>query len=735
MKKNKLIIILLLFIYASTYCKAQNIFNVIVLDKDEKEPLSGVNVSIIGVANRAITDKSGKAILTQIANGKQVIEFKYPGFITRVDTFFFPLISEKIITVYLEEENEDLEEIVVSSTRSSRLISDIPTRIETIAAEELEEKGADQPGNIKMILTESTGIQTQQTSATSANASIRIQGLDGKYTQLLKDGFPLYAGFAGGLSILQIPPLDLKRVEVIKGSASTLYGGGAIAGLINLITKDPAEKRELTFMTNVTSAKGLDLSGYYNQKFKKIGITFFVARNTQQAYDPNKDNLSDIPQYDRYTFNPRFFYYFSPTATLSLGFNSTVENRLGGDMQVIQNKTDSAHTYFEKNITNRYSTQLKFVKNFKNKSVITVKNSITHFSRNIAWRNYNFGGQQIAGYTELTYLLPKEKTEWVSGLNVWTDQFKETPNVSLVQRDYTQFTVGAFVQNHWNLTEMFIAETGLRLDYVNQVAPLQTNKNSFHLLPRLSLLYKLTGNFTIRLGGGMGYKAPTIFSESAEATGFVNIKPINIQRSNSETSIGGNFDINYRILLFEDISFTINEMLFYTRLNNPLILNYIPVINANEFANANGNLTTQGSETNLKFKYEHIGIYVGYTFIDAQRHYDRVSIINPLTAKHRVNFMLMYEVENKIRIGFEAFYISSQVLNNGLHTRDYWMMGISAEKKFKHFTLFINAENFLDTRQSKYQPMYVGSIQNPQFSEIWAPTDGFVFNGGFKIIL
>jgi len=176
-------------------------------------------------------------------------------------------------------------------------------------------------------------------------------------------------------------------------------------------------------------------------------------------------------------------------------------------------------------------------------------------------------------------------------------------------------------------------------------------------------------------------------------------------------------------------------MLFYTRLNNPLVLNYNQAENTNEFSNGKGFLLTQGSETNLKFKYEALGIYVGYTYIDAQRHYDNINAINPLTAKHRLNLMAMYEVENKIRIGYEAFYVSSQTLSNGNVVRDYWIMGVSAEKKFKHFSIFINAENFLDTRQSRYQAMYTGTIQNPQFSEIWAPTDGFIFNGGFKIIL
>ncbi len=488
-------------------------------------------------------------------------------------------------------------------------------------------------------------------------------------------------------------------------------------------------------MANGTTAKGLDFSGYYNQKFKKIGLTLFAARNSQETYDPNKDNLSDIPQYTRYTFNPSIFYYFNPTATISLGLNTSFENRLGGDIQVINGETDSVHTYFESNISNRYSTQLKFEKNFKNKSGLTVKNSVTSFSRSISMLNYNFGGQQTASYSELCYLLPKEKTEWVTGINVWTDQFKETQNLSINKRDYSQITIGGFLQNHWNISDKLISEIGLRADYIGINAPNQSAKSNIFLLPRLSSLYKISNKLTTRLGGGLGYKAPTIFSEAAEAQGFQNIQPVNFQTCNTETSIGGNVDINYRTKLFEEITFTINEMFFYTQLNQPLVLNYNSINNTNEFANANGFMATQGSETNTKIKYDDLALYVGYTYIDAQRHYNNLDDVNPLTAKHRLNLIAMYEVENKLRIGYEAFYISSQTLSNGSITRDYWIMGISAEKKFKHCSLFVNAENYLDTRQSRYQPMYTGIIQNPQFSEIWAPTDGFIFNGGFKIML
>src|ERR1700750_1404040 len=180
-----------------------------------------------------------------------------------------------LILMQAKEEGDELEAVVVSATRSSRTIANIPTRVEVISGEELDEKSNMKPGDIRMMLAESTGIQTQQTSATSGNSSIRIQGLDGKYTQIIRDGFPLYSGFSGGLGLLQIAPLDLKQVEVIKGSSSTLYGGGAIAGFVNLVSKTPTDERQLDFLLNGTSALGLDASGFYSQKFKKIGITLY----------------------------------------------------------------------------------------------------------------------------------------------------------------------------------------------------------------------------------------------------------------------------------------------------------------------------------------------------------------------------------------------------------------------------------------------------------------------------
>ena len=705
---------------------SQNIFKARIIDEDTKEALIGATTFLKEISLGASSDTNGYIEIKGIPDGKYDIEFRYVGYKTKEREISFPLRNNQTFEIDLKPEETNLSEIVVSATRSSRSISDIPTRIETIVAGELEEKAVMQPGNIKMLLTESTGIQTQQTSATSASTSIRIQGLDGKYTQLLKDGFPIYSGFASGLSVLQIPPLDLKRVELIKGSASTLYGGGAIAGLINLVTKDPLEKKEISFLANVNQTGALDVSGYYGEKFKKWGVTLFTAYNSQAAFDRNVDGLSDIPEYTRYTFNPRILHYGNST-TLSLGMNTSFENRIGGDMRVIAGSGDATHTYFEKNKSGRYASQFKFEKRFDNKSVLTAKNSFGYFARDISLSDYEFSGMQVASYSEINYLIPGEKSEWVTGANLWTDNFIQSNAVGL-PLDYTLNTVGAFIQNNFKPTEKLIVESGLRVDYNNQ-------SNAF-ALPRFSVMYKFTDKLTSRLGGGLGYKAPTIFSEEAETKSFRNIQPLNLASVKPEKSIGGNFDINYKAALSDEVDISINQLFFYTILTDPLVLSTTPLANGNyEFTNVSGNLTSKGFETNVKVSFEDLSLYAGYTYIIANREYNAPNTFNPLTAKHRINANLLYEYEEKLRLAFEIFYVGQQYLSNGELTRDYWVMGVSAERKFDHFSLFMNAENFLDSRQTRFDPIYTGTIQNPMFKEIYSPIDGFIFNGGFRIML
>lgn len=717
----------LLAILYTSLAFGQNTFKAIIKDSESKETLIGATAILKGTTNGASADQNGFIEIKNIPDGKQILILNYIGYQEKSYTFNFPLTQPQVSEILLSaDEGEELEEVLISSTRSSRTIDNIPTRIEAISGEELEEKGNMKPGDIRMMLNESTGIQTQQTSATSYNSSIRIQGLDGKYTQILRDGFPLYSGFSGGLSLLQIVPLDLKQVEVIKGASSTLYGGGAIAGLVNLVSKTPTDQKELNFMLNVTSALGLDASTFYAQKFNKVGTTIFASYNLGTPYDPAKIGFTAIPKYTRYTINPKLFVYFNDKTTLNIGINSTFEDRIGGDIKYIEMNGDNVHTYFEKNKTIRFSTQLELDHQLNDQSKLSFKNSFSYYDRTIEIPSYQFSGIQLSSFSEANYNYQGEKSEWIAGANLWTDQFNQNKFDTSSVVDYHHTTIGVFVQNTWNATEKLMLEIGLRGDYQNEYG--------FFALPRIAALLKINPKLSMRLGSGLGYKTPTVFTEDAERVQFRNVLPIDVSITKAEQSIGGNFDINYKTPLSDKIFFSINTLLFYTQVKNPMLL--VPTINGlYEFQQPNGFIDTKGIEMNVKLTYNDFKLFVGYTLADVNQNYNGKATTYPLVAQNRLNNVLMYEIEDKLKIGLEAYYFSPQKLNDGTTGKEYWICGLMLEKLWERFSIFVNFENFLNTRQTRFDTIYIGSITNPTFKDIYAPLDGFVVNGGLKIKL
>lgn len=707
---------------------SQNSFTAILKGESDEEPLIGARAVVEGTSNGAVADIDGKLTIQDIPDGVHVIVFSYINHETREETYEFPLAIKQPVIIYLEGE-EELETVTVNATRSSRTIDDIPTRVEVVGSEELGEKAIMNSTNIAMILRESTGIQIQQTSANSANQQIRIQGLDGRYTQLLKDGFPLYSGFSGGLSVMQIPPLDLTQVELVKGSSSTLYGGGAIAGLVNLVSKQPDEESpELTFMLNQTSALGTTANAFWSQRFEKVGFTLYTSGTNQVPYDPNKDDFSDIPQIRSVSVNPKFFWYPTDSTKLWFGVNTAYEDRLGGDLQVIEGSTDSLDIFSEQNLSKRAATQLHFEHQFSKGGILTARNSFSYFDRGITIPNWAFMGEQLASFSEVNWSKEKDKTDWIIGANLVTDRFTEnTANSNVLPRGYEYLTTGVFAQNNLDLGEKFVLESGMRVDYNTDFG--------FFPLPRLSLLAKPTEKLTARLGGGMGYKLPTIFNEEAEVLTFQNINPIDIASIKPENSLGGNFDFNYKTVLGEKVTMTINQLFFYTQLTNSLVLE--PDANGStfNFANAGGNVVTKGAETNVKFTLGDFKLFLQYAYADVDLLYNNVNNQKPLTPRHNAGAIFMFEQEEKWRIGYEIYYTGEQIRTDYTKTQDYVIMGFMLMRQFERLSLFLNFENFTDTRQSRYQSMIIAPDTDPSSTDIWAPTDGIVVNGGliFKL--
>src|SRR5665647_515001 len=418
------------------FANAQNNFKAVIKDSVTNENLASVTAYISKLKLGAASDTSGILNISNIPNGTYEIVFSSVGYQQKEMEFSFPLSQHKPFDILLQKESGELSDIIVTTTRTNSRIEDIPIRVEVIGKDEVNEETNIKPTNISKLLLESSSIQAQQTKAVNGNVSIRLQGLDGKYTQILKDGFPLYGGFAQGLSIMQIPPLDLKQIEIIKGSSSSLYGSDAIGGIINLISKQPHEKRELTFLGNRTSLSGTDVDGYFSQRWKKIGLTFLTANNFQKAVDVSKNGFSDVPQTKTFTIAPTFYYYFNPKTTMRFGLNGTFDNRKGGDMLVLKNQSDSLHQFYEQNISNGVSSQFLFDKKFNEGNSLTIKNSISYFNRGINQPTSTFKGNQTSSYSEAAYNFTIAKQQFVAGINVTTEKFLEDSSKSHLQRNY-----------------------------------------------------------------------------------------------------------------------------------------------------------------------------------------------------------------------------------------------------------------------------------------------------------
>ena len=621
----------------------------------------------------------------------------------------------------VKEKNID-EVIIVASSRTQQKIENSPQKIEILGKEEMQEESGIKPAGIASILGDISGVQIQQTSAISGNSNVRIQGLDGRYTQILKDGMPLFDGFSGGLGVLNIPPLDLQQVELIKGSASTLYGGGAIGGLVNIISRKPTTKQELTALANYSTLSEKNLNLYASKKYNFLGYTFFAGYTSQNAKDINKDGFSDVPEINSVVVHPKLFLYPSSNSTISLGWSGTFDKNLGGDMQVINGNSNVNHQYFEQNKTKRNSYELIFEQKFNDNSKLSFKNSISNFDKNFLSNNNLLKAKQTNYFSELSYIKNIQKSTLVIGTDVQGSKFSPKDYQFFQVPQFENNSFGIFIQNSIKFNNTNI-EAGIRQDFTN-------NYGNF-FLPQIAVIHHFNERWAARAGIGLGYKVPNALSPSVYDYPIENILPIDIQNTIAEKSVGYNAEFNYKKKFGDDNEIFINQAFFLTQINHPITGNINSEGNI-YFKNENKPVISKGFDTYIKATLDEWELYLGYTFTIAENKFLEKNQFIPLTPKHRFAMTALKEF-NTWKAGIEASYTGKQHRLDYTFTPSYLFMAAMISKDVgKHFTLVLNCENLLDYRQSKKESLYFGSISNPTFYPLWSPIDGRVINLSVK---
>ena len=705
-----------------------------ILDSLTQQPLVGVTVR----TNKApvvgnVTDVLGTAKLT-LPTGAQVLQVSLVGYTTKVFTLTIPLSNpDSAIVVRLATAEAVLEEVTVTSTRTNSRIEDLPIKVEVLGQEDMDEEAAVVPGNVGSILGDISIIHIQRTSLATNNQGVRMQGLDPKYTQILRDGLPLYEGFSGNLGVLQIPPLDLKQVEIVKGSASTLYGGGAIGGLINLVSRKPGAEPELTVVANRSTLRENNLNVYGSKQFTStFGATLFAGYTNQPAVDVNGDGVSDVPVIEQFTIHPRLFFTPNATNRFNVGYALVTEQRDGGFVSEVGTVPSGTHPYFQTNKLLRYTGDITYDHTFGENHTLTLRGTVSSFDRKQNDAGFRFDASQFSGYGEISDYLKHGNHTMVTGINLTTEQFTKGYTDGSFLTDFTYNTVGAFVQDDYALSKIVTLQGGLRLDHHNVFGDF--------FLPRLSILTKPSEHWTIRTSIGTGYKTPNAFAnvvagEQRASTRYRYLLPLDAGVK-SERSLGLNMDVAYRGHI-GDLSVQLDQAFFYTRVESPVVAFVNPTSSAfnppTRLVNAPFNYRSIGTDTYLRMEYDDLAFYLGYNHTEARRVDTGVDTYIPFNPRDKFSLTVAYDIEGKWRTGIESSWVGNQYLYDNQSVPNYYFWALAVERMFGPLHIILNAENLFNVQQINLTgPVYSGDVRSPSFAPLWAPQEGRIVNLALK---
>ncbi|MES2444758.1 MAG: TonB-dependent receptor [Pseudomonadota bacterium] len=618
----------------------------------------------------------------------------------------------------MEESAED-EEIVVQATRTGRRIQDEPIRVEVLDREEIEEKMMMTPGNISMMVAETGGVRVQVTSPSLGASTVRMQGMKGRYTSLLADGLPLYGGQASSIGLLQIAPTDLGQVEIIKGAASALYGPSALGGVINLVSRRPGDEAEAELLANVTSRDGQDLTAYAASPLGRgwsASLVGGVHRQTRQDID--EDGWIDVPGYRRWTVRPRLFWKGDDGARLYVTLGAMGEQRRGGTEP--GGVAPDGQPFPEAQDSRRIDAGLAAEASLEGLGTLHLRASAVGQKHEHRYGTIVENDRHRTIFAEASLAGGADRTTWLVGAAYQRDTYRSDAFPAF---DYSYNVPGILAQIEHRLLGDLTLAASARSDFHSEYGT--------RLSPRLSALYK-PGALTIRGSLGRGFYAPTPFVEEIEAAGLSRLAPLSGLRA--ETADTASLDIGYGAGPFEA-----NIALFASNLRNAVRLEETGPASV-QLINLDGPTHTRGAELLLRYRRNGFTVTGSYVHVDA-REPDIAGTgrrIVPLTPRDTAGMVAMWEKHGIGRIGIEAYYTGPQSLDDNPYrsrSRSYFELGLMGEITLGKVSLFVNAENLLNIRQTRYEP-----ILRPQrapdgqwTADAWAPLEGFTLNGGVRL--
>jgi outer membrane receptor for ferrienterochelin and colicins len=713
----RILLSIALCVILPTPAAAQDSVRVDVTVRATVGPLPGARVRL--GAHEAYSDTTGLASL-MVVPGPYRLEVRADPFervtgdiVVGGDTAFVILMHPAIE----EHDAGELEAVVVTATRSEQRIEDAPVRVEVLSREEVEEKMMMTPGDVAMMLNETSGLRVQTTSPSLGGAGVRVQGLRGRYTQLLSDGLPLYGGQSGALGLLQIPPMDLGQVEVIKGAASALYGASALGGVVNLVSRRPLGDRELLLNTSTLGGGDAVLwsSGALGGRW---GYTFLGGAHGQKRADVDQDGWADVPSYARGVVRPRLFWDGGEGRSLFLTAGGTMEDRNGGgDLPSGITRREELRTRRgDAGVVGRWLMEGGTLLNLRASGMVQRHDhrfgEVRERDRHDTWFAEASAARTVGAHT------------LVAGA-AWQREAYRARDVPAF--DYT-FTIPAlFAQDDWRVAEWLAVTASGRVD--------RHSEYGTFFSPRLSALLRPAEGWTVRASAGAGWYAPTPFTEETEAIGLAGLRPL--EGLKAERARGASLDVGRT---FGEVE--LNATLFGSVIDDAvqLVTLVFPGGPGVGLANVPGQTRTWGTEALFRYHAEPWHVTATHTWTHATEPDASTGGRRevPVTPRHQAGIVGMWEAEDRGRVGVEFYYTGRQPLDDNPYrstSRPYLVVGLLAERRIGPARVFVNAENLLDARQTRWHPLPLPA-RSPELrwtTDAWAPLEGPSVNAGVRL--
>lgn len=560
--------------YAVNPIKEGNMIAGHVIVKGTEESIPFATVMILGTNRGAVSNEEGQFEFRKLAAGKYTLRVQVMGYKTQEKTITVSAEATSVVHFQMEEVSFTTDEVVVSANRNEVSRKAAPVVVNVMSAKLFETVNST---DLAKSLNFQSGLRVENNCQNCGFPQVRINGLEGPYSQILINSRPIISALSGVYGLEQIPVNMIERVEVVRGGGSALFGANAVGGTINIITKDPINN-SFQVASTMSNMNGKSWEQYMGgnvslvAKDNSYGIALYETYRNRNPYDADGDGFSELGKLNMNTFGMRAYYRPNYFSRINVEYHTTNEFRRGGNKFNLQ-PHEADITEQTKHIIN--SGGVSYDRYWGEKHKMSVYGSIQHTDRNSyygAQKDMNAYGKtndltwvvggMYVGNMDRCLFAPATFT---GGVEYQSNSLHDV--MTGYHRDMQQDVriAGGFVQNEWRLNRWTML-VGARLDKHNLIDhPIFS--------PRVNFLYKPSDNLQAHLTYSTGFRAPQAYDEDLHVTAVggegVQIRLADGLREERSNSFSGSVDWSFPMGHWQS-----NILLegFYTDLHHVFVL-------------------------------------------------------------------------------------------------------------------------------------------------------------------